>query len=315
MLSAVMAALSLAVVPMVDRCRAVIEDPSFFPETDSAVWLYSADSPEADVSPLALDVPSPPEAKPVDLSLSIGIAPGAELKLDIAYAAVPDGDPKRRLPTVSAPEPRSLATNALDAAAGKIVYEAVSEGSVSARSAEWRMPLVKALSGAVPGAEFDRVYGFLLKGFGGPDERSRVRALAKWAAADLSPREAADVYRAEARYWLNLGDAAMTADAAKRMERARPDYSVRARRLSALAYATAGEFAKAKAEIARSRGECRLSGWERNELLYMEAWIWLQEGDVASARRGLESIVGSDPGGQLARKAQAVLNSISEGGD
>jgi hypothetical protein len=166
-----------------------------------------------------------------------------------------------------------------------MIYAALTDGTVNPRAREWRMPLVRMLVDGTPGTDFDCVYRLLLRGFGGNDERTKIRALTKWAEANLPPREAADVYRAETRYWLNLGDAVMTVDAAGRMERARPDYAVRARRLSALAHAMSGELEKAKAEIARSRAECSPMGAERHELLYLEAWIALQEGDVDQARQ------------------------------
>jgi hypothetical protein len=104
----------------------------------------------------------------------------------------------------------------------------------------------------------------------------------------------------------------MTVDAAGRMERARPDYAVRAHRLSALAHAMSGELEKAKAEIARSRAECSPMGAEWYELLYLEAWIALQEGDVDLARRNLAVIVAENPRGATARKARQILESISE---
>ena len=53
-------------------------------------------------------------------------------------------------------------------------------------------------------------------------------------------------------------------------------------------------------------------GAERHELLYLEAWIALQEGDVDLARRNLAVIVAENPRGAPARKARQILESISE---
>ena len=243
---------------------------------------------------------------------TVGCPPDAERQLAFSYVISPVREAVPRLPPVVIPEPCALPSNVLDMATARMIYAALTDGTVNPRAREWRMPLVRMLVDATPGTDFDGVYGLLLRGFGGNDERTRIRALAKWADANLPSHEAADVYRAETRYWLNLGDAAMTADAAGRMERARPDYSVRARRLSALAYATAGDPEKAKDEIARARAECDLPPGERLELLYIEAWIFLQEGDVDLARRNLAVIVAESPDGATARKARQILESISE---
>ena len=328
MLPAAIVATSLAVVPMVERCRSALMQHVLVPEAggdvrlqapegaEAASWqtvkLAPSDMPPSDEVRVALVKAGPPDVKgAADMTPTVGRPPDAELQLAFSYVASPIRDAVPRLPPVVIPEPRALPSNVVAAATALMVYNALVDGSANARAREWRMPLVRMLVTEPTGTDFDRVYGLLLRGFGGNDERARIRALAKWADANLPPRDAADVHRAETRHWLNLGDAAMTADAAGRMERARPDYAVRARRLSALAYAMGGELEKAKAEIARSRAECGPAGWELHELAYLEAWVALQEGDVALARRNLTAIVAEDPRGATARKARAILESIS----
>ena len=373
---ATMAAAALAVVPMVERCRAVLARPDGTPAAEASVRLQTSacvsssddvrvalrqpglpdvqDASELRVvpepapcaRPWRVDVLSSPRAAAgadsrvrlagagivpdgaetpvelmplpvsgadaVDVAPVVGRPPDAERKLALPCLAATVRDAAPRLPSVSAHEPCSLPSNALAAAVNKLVYDTLAEGGVNVRASKWRRPLVRMLVDGTPGTDFDCVYRLLLRGFGGNDERTKIRALTKWAEANLPPREAADVYRAETRYWLNAGDPAMTADAAGRMERARPDYAVRARRLSALAHAMSGELEKAKAEIARSRAECWLSLRESQELLYLEAWIALQEGDVDLARRNLAVIVAENPRGATARKARRILESISE---
>ena len=323
------AASFLAVVPMVDRCRSALAQRVIVSEAKSdvrleaseAVWaalersagLVAASIPSADCAriPLArFELPETASAAEMVRGDRADIAFASPIKATVRPAPVRSAAP--RLPSVVTSEPRGLSSNALAAVEGRLVYDSLLDGTANPRAAKWRLPLVRMLVDATPGTDFDGVYGLLLRGFGGNDERTRIRALAKWADANLPPREAADVYRAETRYWLNLGDAAMTADAAGRMERARPDYSVRARRLSALAHATAGDPEKAKDEIARARAECDLPPGERLELLYIEAWIALQEGDVELARRNLTDIVTENPRGATARKAQRILESIPE---
>lgn len=330
MLLAPIVATSLAVVPMVERCRSALTQHVFVPGNDVSIALLRSELSDAGAEPvvlscgseiacaqpLRLDGLSSPhdamDADAADVMPTVGCPPDAERQLAFSYVISPVREAVPRLPPVVIPEPCALPSNVLDMATARMIYAALTDGTVNPRAREWRMPLVRMLVDATPGTDFDGVYRLLLRGFGGNDERTRIRALAKWADANLPPHEAADVYRAETRYWLNLGDAAMTADAAGRMERARPDYSVRARRLSALAYATAGDPEKAKDEIARARAECDLPPGERLELLYIEAWIFLQEGDVDLARRNLAVIVAENPRGATARKARQILESISE---
>lgn len=330
MLLAPIVATSLAVVPMVERCRSALTQHVFVPGNDVSIALLRSELSDAGAEPvvlscgseiacaqpLRLDGLSSPhdamDADAADVMPTVGCPPDAERQLAFSYVISPVREAVPRLLPVVIPEPCALPSNVLDMATARMIYAALADGTVNPRAREWRMPLVRMLVDATPGTDFDGVYRLLLCGFGGNDERTRIRALAKWADANLPPHEAADVYRAETRYWLNLGDAAMTADAAGRMERARPDYSVRARRLSALAYATAGDPEKAKDEIARARAECDLPPGERLELLYIEAWIFLQEGDVDLARRNLAVIVAENPRGATARKARQILESISE---
>lgn len=330
MLLAPIVATSLAVVPMVERCRSALTQHVFVPGNDVSIALLRSELSDAGAEPvvlscgseiacaqpLRLDGLSSPhdamDADAADVMPTVGCPPDAERQLAFSYVISPVREAVPRLPPVVIPEPCALPSNVLDMATARMIYAALTDGTVNPRAREWRMPLVRMLVDATPGTDFDGVYRLLLCGFGGNDERTRIRALAKWADANLPSHEAADVYRAETRYWLNLGDAAMTADAAGRMERARPDYSVRARRLSALAYATAGDPEKAKDEIARARAECDLPPGERLELLYIEAWIFLQEGDVDLTRRNLAVIVAENPRGATARKARQILESISE---
>jgi hypothetical protein len=330
MLPAAIVAVSLAVVPMVERCRSALTQHVFVPGNDVSIALLRSELSDAGAElvalscgseiacaqPLRLDGLSSPhdamDADAADVMPTVGCPPDAERQLAFSYVISPVREAVPRLPSVVIPEPCSLPSNVLDMATARMIYAALTDGTVNPRAREWRMPLVRMLVDGTPGTDFDCVYRLLLRGFGGNDERTKIRALTKWAEANLPPREAADVYRAETRYWLNLGDAVMTVDAAGRMERARPDYAVHARRLSALAHAMSGELEKAKAEIARSRAECSPMGAERHELLYLEAWIALQEGDVDLARRNLAVIVAENPRGATARKARQILESISE---
>lgn len=330
MLLVAIAATSLVATPLVDRCRSALLQLAVVPAAESSVRLRAAEryfaedgrfgglTPavlvQADAAPrIALQV-EVPDARCDSVSLSGGREPPAaerELSFSPSASAAHVRTAALHPPSVAVPASRAMASNVLETATAGLVYASLLDGTVNPRAREWRMPLVRMLVGGTPGTDFDLVYGLLLRGFAGNDEWTKVRALAKWADANLPPREAADVFRAETRYWLNAGDVRMTVDAAGRMERARPDYAVRARRLSALAYAMAGELEKSKAEIAQSRIECSPTGVERQELAYLEAWIALQDGDVEAARRNLTAIIAEDPRGATARKARTILESIS----
>ena len=290
---------------------------SKLPDVGAELVALSCDSEIACAQPLRLDGLSSPhdamDADAADVMPAVGRPPDAERQLAFSYVVSPVRDAVPRLPPVLVPEPRSLSTNEVSRLVCRMVFGALSDGFVSARSPAWRMPLVRMLTGGTTGADFDRAYGYLLKGFAGNDDRSKARAAAGWARRNLPDAEAADVYRAETRHWLNLGEGALAVDAANRMERARADYAVRACRLRAIAHATSGELEPARREIARFRASRNQTKAERDEFLYLEAWIALQEGDVASARRNLTAIVAESPGGATARKARAVLQSIGEG--
>lgn len=328
MLETAMAAMVLATVSAADARMSALSHAVVIPDARSSTEFRPVvRSPDAAERKVILHGPLARSAVCTEVCLRLSdIRDASAVKVSTVTGPPPDSEPGpgfvcAALPVPAAPpypaqiiarESRGLSDEVLAAAVDRMIYDSLLDGTIDARAPKWRMPLVKMLVDGAPGADFDYVYTLLRKGFGGNDEQAKIRALAKWASERLPPHDAADVYRAETRYWLELGDPLMAVDAARRMERARPDYAVRARRLSALAYATSGDFARARSEIARSRAECSPVSWERHELLYLEAWIWLQEGDAAAAERNLRLIVSDGPGSETGRKALAVLRSISE---
>lgn len=325
MLTVGIVVMAIALDPAVDCRRSVLTRSAVIPEVNSPVDLchfgdgarLSPRWPVPGITRTAIGkvVPvSVPDAMPRKVSPLVvaSDAPYATSRPEIIFNPVTVSGVSRFLPQLVIPEPRFVSDRALESTITRMTYQALSDGSVDVRASKWRMPLVRMLVDGAPGTDFDHVYGLLRKSFGGTDEHARIHALAKWARENLSPRDAADVYRAETRYWLALGDSKMTVDAASRMERARSDYAVRARRLSALSYVATGDFEKAKEEISRSWTECHPESWEKAELLYIEAWIGLQDGDVGSARRKLELIVSECPDSVAAYKAMSVLKAIPE---
>lgn len=191
----------------------------------------------------------------------------------------------------------------------RFLYEQINEGKAPPRLPKWRESLVRMLSEGTPGTDFDTVYRMLLQGFPGPTDEMRVDRLAKWLECVESPKKRGDVLRGETRYWINAGIYDKAVEAADRMQEAYPEYAIRACRLRALAYASAGELALARVEISKARSHSLPCG-ERLELLYLEAWISLQDNDIELAERNLRTILKEAPNGNMNRKARHVLDSL-----
>ena len=204
---------------------------------------------------------------------------------------------------------RGVETQHADSLMLRFLYEQINDGKVPARLPKWRESLVRMLSEGTPGTDFDTVYRMLLQGFPGPSDEMRVDRLAKWLECVESPKKRGDVLRGETRYWINAGIFEKAVEAADRMQEAYPEYAIRACRLRALAYASAGELALARVEISKARSHSLPCG-ERLELLYLEAWISLQDNDIELAERNLRTILKEAPNGNMNRKARHVLDSL-----
>ena len=169
------------------------------------------------------------------------------------------------------------------------------------------------LVAGIRGTDFDNVYKMLLSGFAGPDDRARIGRLTRWAEGLDVSRAQADLLRAETRYWINIGEMELAIEAANRMEAMFHPYAIRACRLRALAYASSGDLESAKANIAAAR-TYNLPKSEELELLYIEAWVALQDGDENLAKRDLLEIVREAPRSAQAVKARKVLESMKGDG-
>ena len=191
----------------------------------------------------------------------------------------------------------------------RFLYEQLNEGKESARLPKYRAPLLRMLSEGIDGTDFDTVYGMLLKGFPGPTDEMRIKRLAKWLEKVEIPKSRGYIYRGETRYWINAGRFEMAIAAADRMQAAYPEYTIRAHRLRALSYASLGELDLAKKQIYNAR-KSRLPEGERLELLYLEAWVLLQENDTESAKRNLLTVLKESGSSTMKRKAKYVLDSL-----
>lgn len=286
----------LAFAPLVNRCVRLLDGARSVPGSEtSAVRLKAGLLPSA--VPFAMEL-----RRPV-----IAWADGIAVRLRSPTGVV-SADAKTI--RVSIPPVACLDDSRIEEMRKRFVYDSLADGSANMRSREWREPLVSMLVDEIPFVDFDRAYAFLVAGFAGHDERAKIAALARWAETNASDKGKGDIFRAETRYWLNAGDSPMAIDAARRMEKAYPGYAVRACRFKALAHATAGEIESAREEIAKGRREFDLPDWERRELLYLEAWLWLQDGEIDAAVRNLRAIVGEQPDGELAEKARRALKAV-----
>ena len=207
-------------------------------------------------------------------------------------------------------EAPSLSGSRCESVIDGLMMAGFQDGTLSPRSPLWRPRLLAMMAGNPTGPAFDDLFGLILRGFPGADDFARARAMRGWAES-LPAAEAGEVWRAEARFWLRASEPALAAAAAGRMEAARPDYRARACRLRALAYAGSGDFSRARETIADGRrGE--LPDFERMELLYLEAWMDLQDGRADRAGAALRRIVAESPDGPTAEKARKVLESLGE---
>ena len=190
-----------------------------------------------------------------------------------------------------------------------LVYRGLVDGMISPRQPQWRPSLLRMLTDGTRQVQFDRVFTFLLSSFPGNDSMAKLDKLHRWAQ-ELPPHAAGDIWRATTRYWLNAGEYERALVAADAMERLRPDYRIRACRLKALALASAGKLNEARRKIHAVRKEV-LPRTEEAELLYLEAWIDLQDGDIAKAKIVLAQVVKMRMSAALTQKARKILQSLS----
>ena len=305
-------AFALAFVPLSERAADAVSAAVAVPWSDLRLpQLKSPPAPSAGFGMVRLKVPEPPSA---DCRMA-----------KVRLAAAPCPDARRALPPLRPPMPPSASRRAFsprlreapslsgsrcESVIDGLMMAGFQDGTLSPRSPRWRPRLLAMMAGNPTGAAFDDLFGLILRGFPGADDFARARAMRAWAES-LPAAEAGEVWRAEARFWLRASEPALAAAAAGRMEAARPDYRARACRLRALAYAGSGDFARARETIADGRrGE--LPDFERMELLYLEAWMDLQDGRADRAGAALGRIVAESPDGPTAEKARKVLESLGE---
>ena len=284
-------AFALAFVPLSERAADAVSAAVAVPWSDLRLpQLKSPPAPSAGFGMVRLKVPEPPST---DCRMA-----------KVRLATVPCPDARRSFPPLRQAQPPSALHRDAMMMAG------FQDGTLSPRSPRWRPRLLAMMAGNPTGAAFDDLFRLILRGFPGADDFARARAMRAWAST-LPAEEAGEVWRAETRFWLQASEPALAVEAAGRMERARPDYRARACRLRTLAYASSGDFAHARESIADGR-RSGLPEYERMELLYLEAWMDLQDGRTVQASAALRKIVSECSDGPTAEKARKVLESLGE---
>ena len=179
MLLAPIVVTSLAVVPMVERCRSALTQHVFVPGNDVSIALLRSELPDAGAEPVALScgpeivcaqplrldgLSSPHDAMDADSQVTfegmgivpegvgltvglmpcqtadadaadvmptVGCPPDAERQLAFSYVVPPVREAVPRLPSVFIPEPCALPSNVLDMATARMIYAALTDGTVN----------------------------------------------------------------------------------------------------------------------------------------------------------------------------------------
>ena len=295
-------AFALAFVPLSERAADAVSAAVAVPWSDLRLpQLKSPPAPSAGFGMVRLKVPEPPSADCRMAKVRLATVPCPDARRSfppLRQAQPPSALHRPFLPRLR--EPPSLSGSRCESILDAMMMAGFQDGTLSPRSPRWRPRLLAMMAGNPTGAAFDDLFRLILRGFPGADDFARARAMRAWAST-LPAEEAGEVWRAETRFWLQASEPALAVEAAGRMERARPDYRARACRLRTLAYASSGDFARSG-----------LPEYERMELLYLAAWMDLQDGRTVQASAALRIIVSECSDGPTAEKARKVLESLGE---
>ena len=243
---------------------------------------------------------------------SLGLCGGAFVS-EICPWLRPDPIPVslRDGPGVASRGVRCVADRAADGIRAGLVFDGLCDGSLSPRMQEWRPPLLDMLAGRVPAKDFDRAFDLLLGTFPGSDSEAKTSALMKWAAGLSDARDAADVCRALTRHYIAAGECELAIAAADSMLRYHAGYLPNALYLKGHALAFAGRFDEARLMLGEALA-LKPAGAARARILYLQAWMLVQDGDTAAASKLLGEIASAHAATKYARQARAILDSLGE---
>lgn len=203
----------------------------------------------------------------------------------------------------SVPEPRLAA---LESAESRLVFEGLDDGTLSPRLPKWRPFLLDMLAGRRPAPDFDRAFSLLLATFPGSDTAAKTSALLKWVRELPCEKDSADVCRALTRSYIAAGEYDLAIQAADTMEAFWGGYRPNALYLKGHAHAFAGRFAEARRCLDDALA-LNPTGASLARILYLQAWMLLQEGDTSTAAAILKDIVSRHPATKYARQARQIL--------
>lgn len=204
------------------------------------------------------------------------------------------------------PEPRLAA---LESAESRLVFEGFDNGTLSPRLPKWRPTLLDMLSGRRPAPDFDRVFEMLLATFPGNDSAAKTSALLKWTRTLPRAKDSADVCRALTRHYIAAGEYDLAVQAAGAMEAFWGGYRPNALYLKGHAHAFAGRFTEARRCLDDALA-LNPAGASLARILYLQAWMLLQDGDTKAAAAILRDIVSRHPSTKYARQARQILEGL-----
>ena len=190
-----------------------------------------------------------------------------------------------------------------------IVFDGLCDGSLPPRLHEWRPFLLDMLAGRVPTKDFDRAFDLLLGTFPGNDTGAKTSALLKWVAKLALAKDSADVYRALTRHYIAAGEYDLAIAAADAMVGYHAGYRPNALYLKGHSHAFAGRFDDAR-RCLREALAMNPDGAARARILYLQAWMFIQEGDIKAAAALLQDVVLRHPSTKYAKQARSILMSL-----
>ena len=193
--------------------------------------------------------------------------------------------------------------------AAKLVLDSLLDGSLDAKSPEWRPHLAWLMETPEAGAAPEIVFSLLLAGCEGVDDGARMTVAENWARRHDGGRFSGAVAYACARHLFNSGHYDQAAARCAAIAQADAAFAVRAMLLKILSEAYAGDLALAKRTLGEAKSR-HADSPEMPELRYLEAWIALQEMRLVEAKAILGAIVRDTPAAPAAAKATQVLESL-----
>ncbi len=193
--------------------------------------------------------------------------------------------------------------------AAKLVLDSLLDGSLDAKSPEWRPHLAWLMETPEAGAAPEVVFSLLLTGCEGVDDGARMTVAENWARRHDGGRFSGAVAYACARHLFNSGLYDQAAARCVAIAQADAAFAVRAMLLKILSEAYAGDLALAKRTLGEAKSR-HADSPEMPELRYLEAWIALQEMRLVEAKAILGAIVRDTPAAPAAAKATQVLESL-----